>query len=95
MCSYILSNARGDTCWNKGETTTIRLSLCCPLVFVKEKTIFNSCYAGQGFYSFYFVFFLCFFFFLTNSNSCQTGLVRGCVSAFIWCGMPLICNQTG
>ena len=63
MCSYILSNARGDTCWNKGETTTIRLSLCCPLVFVKKKTIFDSCYAGQGFYSFYFVF-LCFLFFL-------------------------------
>ena len=61
MCSYILSNARGDTCWNKGETTTIRLSLCCPLVFVKKKTIFNSCYAGQGFYSFYFGFFYFFF----------------------------------
>ena len=66
MCSYILSNARGDTCWNKGETTTIRLSLCCPLVFVKKKTIFNSCYAGQGFHSFYFVFFYVLFFFLNK-----------------------------
>ena len=40
---------------NKGEITTIRLPLCCPLIFVKKKTIFNSCYARQGFYLFCFV----------------------------------------
>ena len=62
MCSYILSNARGDTCWNKGETTTIRLSLCCPLVFVKKKLFLIHVMQGKVFIRFT-LFFLCFFFF--------------------------------
>ena len=61
MCSYILSNARGDTCWNKGETTTIRLSLCCPLVFVKKKLFLIHVMQGKVFIRFTLFFYIFFF----------------------------------